>query len=158
MNTEFDFNQDSLTSHYFLQPGYIFVPDQAVSISTVIGSGVSICVFDRKKQIGGMNHFQHPYMNTRGKTTALYGNVATMTLLKMMKARESSVRHIEAQIFGGAYHLEKSQRDIGHENIEMAQKILSKNKIAIAVIDKNGRCSWPITPRLMNITDYRTKD
>ncbi|MFH2091947.1 MAG: chemotaxis protein CheD [Pseudomonadota bacterium] len=138
MNTEFNFNRDSLTSHYFLQPGYILVPDQAVSISTVIGSGVSICIFDRKKHMGGMNHFQYPYMATKGKTTALYGNVSTIALLKMMLARDSSIKHLEAQIYGGAYYPEKSNQDIGRDNIEMAIKILSKNKIAITSQDVGG--------------------
>ena len=68
--------------HYFLQSGYIFVSDQSVTISTVIGSSVSVCICDRKKRIGGMNHFQFPYMTLKGKTTALYGNVAIIIIDK----------------------------------------------------------------------------
>lgn len=124
--------------YYFLQPGYIFVPDQSISISTVIGSGVSVCIYDKKNRIGGMNHFQLPYMAAKGKTTALYGNVATIALIKMMLAHESQRKHLEAQIFGGAYNPRKNDKDIGRENIEIAQKILLKSKISIISRDVGG--------------------
>lgn len=84
--------------HYLLQPGYVFVPNQGISISTVIGSSVSICIYDKKNRIGGMNHFQLPYMAARGKTTALYGNVAAIALIKMMLAHDSQRKYLEAQI------------------------------------------------------------
>ncbi len=132
------FSENSLTTHYFLEPGYILVPDNSVIISAVIGSGISICVFDRKKRIGGMNHFIFPYIATQGKTTALYGNIATIALLKMMLARESSIKSLEAQIYGGAYHPEKASKDIGRENIEIARKILLKNQIPITSQDVGG--------------------
>ena len=124
--------------HYFLQPGYIVVPDQNVSISTVIGSGVSVCIYDKKNQIGGMNHFQLPYIAAKGKTTAVYGNVATLALIKMMMLHDSKKKHLEAQIFGGAYHPQKNDMDIGSENIEIARKILSRSNISIISEDVGG--------------------
>ena len=124
--------------HYFLQPGYIVVPDQSVSISTVIGSGVSVCIYDRKKRFGGMNHFQLPYMVTKGKTTAIYGNVSTIALIKMMLVHECKKKHLEAQIFGGAYNPQKNDKDIGRENIEIARKTLLKNNIPVISEDVSG--------------------
>lgn len=124
--------------HYLLQPGYIFVPDQPGSISTVIGSGVSVCIYDKKKRIGGMNHFQLPYMAAKGKTTALYGNIATIALIKMMLAHDSQKRHLEAQIFGGAYNPRKNDNDIGRENIEIARNILLKSNIPLISEDVGG--------------------
>lgn len=136
MNT--DYSEALTSTHYFLQPGYIFVPGQNISISTVIGSGVSVCIYNRKKRIGGMNHFQFPYMGTKGKTTALYGNVSTMALIKIMLAHESRKKDFEAQIFGGAYNPQKKNKDIGRENIEIARKILLKSKISIISEDVGG--------------------
>ncbi len=126
------------TDHYFLQPGYIVVPESFVSISTVIGSGVSICIYDKQNRIGGMNHFQLPYMAAKGKTTALYGNVSTMALIKMMLGHGSGEKYFEAQIFGGAYNPEKTDKDIGRENIEIARKILLKSKISVISEDTGG--------------------
>jgi len=126
-------------SNYFLQPGYIYVPEKAGSISTVIGSGVAVCIFDKQNRIGGMNHFQLPFMAARGKTTAMYGNIATITLIKMMLSPEPKTRHLEAQIFGGAYNPVNSDKDVGKENIEIAHKILNQNKIAIISEDTGGK-------------------
>ncbi len=138
MDKNTNFSETSLITQYHLEPGYILVPDNSVSISAVIGSGVSICMFDRKKRIGGMNHFIFPYIATKGKTTALYGNIATIALLKMMLARESSIKSLEAQIYGGAYHPETVSENIGRENIEIARKILLKNQISITSQDVGG--------------------
>ena len=125
-------------AHYLLKPGYIFVPDQSISISTVIGSGVSVCIYDKKKKKGGMNHFQFPYMAEKGKTTARYGNVATTALIKMMLAGESKIKNLNAQIFGGAFNSGKDNKDIGMQNIEIAKSTLSENKISIISEDIGG--------------------
>ncbi len=128
-------------SNYLLQPGYIYVPEKALSISTVIGSGVAVCIFNKKIRVGGMNHFQLPFMTARGKTTAMYGNIATITLIKMMLSfkPETRVGHFEAQIFGGAYNPDNSDKDVGKENIKIARKILNQNKIAIISEDTGGK-------------------
>jgi len=126
------------TEHYLLRPGYIFLPTQSISISTVIGSGVSVCIYNKKKRIGGMNHFQLPYIATKGKTTALYGNIATTELIKMMLAHDSQRQYLEAQIFGGAYNSKKNDQDIGKENIEIARTILFKSRIPIISEDTGG--------------------
>ena len=139
--------------HYFLQPGYIIMPEKAVNISTVTGSSVSVSVFDKKHKIAGMNNFQLPFMEAKGKTTALYGNIATITLIKMILSHElfnssseplsklsyrSRIKHLEAQIFGGAYNNQKSDLDIGKQNIETARKILQRYKIPIISEDIGG--------------------
>jgi len=85
-----------------------------------------------------MNNFQLPFMKTKGKTTAVYGNVATMALIKMILARDCKKKHLEAQIFGGAYYPQKSDNDIGRENIEIARKTLLKNNISIISEDVGG--------------------
>ena len=131
-------------SNYLLQPGYIYVPEKAGSISTVIGSGVAVCIFDKKNRIGGMNHFQLPFMAAKGKTTAMYGNIATITLIKMMlsfepETRTARIKNFEAQIFGGAYNPDNSDKDVGKQNIEIARKILNQNKIAILSEDTGGK-------------------
>lgn len=90
---------------YLLKPGFIYISNNPVSISTVVGSSVAVCLFDRRKKVGGMNHFQFPEIKEREKATAIYGNVATLALIKMMLSNGSKNSHIEAQIFGGAPQL-----------------------------------------------------
>jgi chemotaxis protein CheD len=83
-------------------------------------------------------------MAAKGKTTAMYGNIATITLIKMMlsfepETRTARIKNFEAQIFGGAYNPDNSDKDIGKQNIEIAHKILNQNKIAIISEDTGGK-------------------
>ncbi|MBF0572886.1 MAG: chemotaxis protein CheD [Desulfamplus sp.] len=123
---------------YLLKPGFIYLSDKPISISTVVGSSVSVCLFDKKQKIGGMNHFQFPEIKDREKATAIYGNVATFALIKMMLSNGSKNNHIEAQIFGGAYNPEVSNINVGMNNIKAARKILNSKRIKVISEDVGG--------------------
>jgi len=120
-----------ISQNYFLKPGFIYVSTKPTMISTVVGSCIAVCVFDRKQKIGGMNHFQFPVIRSPKQATARYGNVAVFTLINLMINEGSEPEHIEAQILGGAYHPEITEKNIGLENIKVAKKILTKKKIRI---------------------------
>ncbi len=128
----------SLTLDYLLKPGFIYMSDKPIAISTVLGSSVSICLFDKKLKIGGMNHFQFPETSEKENSTARYGNVATLTLIKMMISNGSNNRHMEAQIFGGAHNPAVSNQNIGISNIRAARNILNRKKIKIVSEDIGG--------------------
>lgn len=123
---------------YFLQPGYIYLPDAPTVISAVLGSCVSVCIFDVRRQIGGMNHFRFPFTRDRSRATADYGNVATLTLIKMMIGNGSEPRHLEAQVIGGAYNPEVSDEDLGRKNAWVARKVLAKKRIRLVSEDTGG--------------------
>ena len=123
---------------YFLRPGFIYLPDRPTTISAVLGSSVAVSLYDRSLKAGGMNHFLFPYMNGREKATALYGNVAVLTLIRMMAGHGSKASNLEAQVFGGAFNTEVSKRDIGRDNLRAARHILSRQKIKIVSEDVGG--------------------
>lgn len=123
--------------NYFLQPGYITVPEKPTMVSTVLGSCVSVCLYDRKKKFGGINHFQLPHSEDENKTTARFGNAATIGLIRMMLRRGAQPRHMEAQIFGGA-HNPQFTTDIGRMNVIAAKKILAKALIRVTSEDVGG--------------------
>jgi chemotaxis protein CheD len=124
--------------NYFLQPGYIYMAVRPAVISTVLGSSVSVCLFDRKRRVGGMNHFLYPSSREAGVSTSIYGNVATLTLIRMMLREGASLGHLEAQILGGAFNPEISPRDIGRENIMAARRVLRRQRIPIVSEDSGG--------------------
>lgn len=124
--------------NYFLEPGYILIADEPTCISTVLGSSVSVCIYDRKRQYGGMNHFRFPFITDRQRATALYGNVSTLSLIRMMLDNGSKKEDLEAQLFGGAHNQKVSQKDIGMENIRAAQKVLHRCDIRIVSEDVGG--------------------
>jgi len=124
--------------NYFLKPGFIYVSTKPMIISTVVGSCIAVCVFDRQQKIGGMSHFQFPVIRNPEHATACYGNVALFTLINLMINEGSKFEHLEAQILGGAYHPEVSNENIGLENIKIAKKVLTKKKIRIVSEDVGG--------------------
>jgi chemotaxis protein CheD len=124
--------------NYFLEPGYIYVSPKPVVISTVLGSCIAVCLFDRKRNVGGMNHFQFPGTRDQDRATARYGNVALPLLIRMVLDGGSKKKHLEAQIFGGAHNREISPKDIGRGNITIARKILAREGIRIVSEDVGG--------------------
>jgi chemotaxis protein CheD len=131
-------NTKAITTEYYLRPGYIFVPEQPTAISTVLGSSVAVCLYDRKKKIGGMNHFLYPYTENRQETTARFGNVATKTLIKMMHFAGAKVPGIKAQIFGGAFDPKSCKQNIGRDNLTEARQHLARYNIKIVSEDIGG--------------------
>ena len=125
-------------ANYFLKPGYIFVTKKPTIISTVLGSCVAVFICDRKKKMNGINHFELPYAKKSDPPTARYGNVAIIALIRMMLDEGAKVKHMEAQIFGGAHDRKISSTNVGLENIRMARKVLNKKGIRIVSEDVGG--------------------
>lgn len=123
---------------YFLKPGFIYLPDSPTTMSTVLGSSVAVSLYDRSLQLGGINHFRFPYIESRKKATALYGNIAVLTLIRMMVTNGSNISNLEAQIFGGAFNAKYSKTNIGRDNLKIAKQILTSKKIKIRSEDVGG--------------------
>jgi chemotaxis protein CheD len=130
--------KNNTTENYYLEAGYIFLAEKSTSISTVLGSCVSVCIYDRKRKVGGMNHFQVPFATDSDQATARFGNVATITLIRMMIHDGSKIKNLEAQIMGGAHNSKISPKDIGFENIMAAKKILNRERVRITSEDVRG--------------------
>ena len=124
---------------YHLEPGYVFVSANAALIRTVVGSCIAVCLWDRKRNYGGMNHFLYPEAARKSKTTAQYGNVAIPALLRMMKNIGSSKKNLVAQIYGGGRLYDSERNRVGEENTEIARKILRDNNITIISEDVGGK-------------------
>ncbi len=123
---------------YFLSPGYIYTPVQSTVISLVLGSAVAVCLYDRKRRVAGINHFQYPYSETPRHGTARHGDAATLTLINMMLSAGAKRRHLRAQVFGGAYRPDLCSRDVGRENILVAKNLLRQKGIKTASEDVGG--------------------
>lgn len=125
-------------TNYFLEAGYLFLSTKSTVVSTVLGSSVSVCIYDRKRKVGGINHFQFPFTGEKNQATARYGNVATIALVRMMVNDGSRIKHLEAQILGGAHNRSVSAKNIGLKNIMAARNVLTREKIRIVSEDVGG--------------------
>lgn len=121
---------------YYLYPGYIYASVEHTLISTVLGSCVSICLWNQKKKFGGMIHYIYP-KNHKNEGNGKFGNIACPHLIKLMLDLGSEKSDLIAHVIGGAKNpILKS--NIGQKNIEMAEKILNKHGLKISIWDVGG--------------------
>jgi chemotaxis protein CheD len=122
--------------YYFLQPGGIYISSDPMLIHTVLGSCVSVCIWDVKSGIGGMNHYiyHHAMLNMRN---CRYGDIAIPHLIRLLCEMGGDKKNFIAHIVGGAHSLIPGSI-VGSENVRVANEILYKYHIAIDKVDVGG--------------------
>ena len=109
---------------HFLYPAALFASKDAVTVSTILGSCVAVCLFDKSKNIGGINHFMLP-------------------LLQKLESLGCRKEDLIAKIFGGGEVIETGTHfQIGARNIQTAEEELKALGIPIVARStggKNGR-------------------
>ncbi|MEW5722126.1 MAG: chemotaxis protein CheD, partial [Thermodesulfobacteriota bacterium] len=131
-------NREVEVFRYLLQPGYIFTSSEPSLVTTVVGTCVAVCLYDRRRKMGGMNHFLYPKAGRREKTTPQFGNVAIPALIRMMVSQGCREEDMEAQLFGGGSGYLNDPHGVGRQNVKMARKILKKRGIPIVSEDVGG--------------------
>ncbi len=129
---------DDPRESYYLEPGYLYLSADPVVIRTVVGSCVTVCLWDRRRCVGAMNHFLHPIVRERERATPRFGNVATLALIRLMEDAGSNAPEMVAQIFGGATPQGEPRSTLGDRNVEIARKVLRYRGILIASEDVGG--------------------
>ncbi len=124
----------------YIHVGEIFVGAKPTEISTVLGSCISVCIYDKFEHIGGMNHYLVPLWNDNGLQSPKYGNISIPKLVDNMLNIGCEKYNLEAKIFGGANVINVSQEDmmIGRKNILIAKEILKEYNIKITAQDTGG--------------------
>ncbi|MCK9473990.1 chemotaxis protein CheD [Sulfurimonas sp.] len=128
----------------FIHVGQIHVDVAPAAISTVLGSCVAVCLYDKKLGIGGMNHYLLPFWNGNSLQSPKFGNIAIPKLIESMLEHGAGIKNMEAKIFGGSSMNISSLCNmmIGEKNILVAREILKEYKIPIVAEDvgrENGR-------------------
>ena len=118
---------------HFLYPGNLFVSETPYIVNTILGSCVSVCLWDSHLKVGGINHYLLPLWNGRGLHSPKYGNIAIERLIAKMVEMGSNKKDLKAKLFGGAAVLETTKKSfqVGEQNIIIAQHLLEKHKIPI---------------------------
>lgn len=122
---------------HYLYPSNLFIGTDGEWVTTVLGSCISVCLFDQKLKIGGINHYMLPLWNGDGLATAKYGNIAIEKLVNEMEQRNSLRTNMVAKIFGGANQANFTAR-IGDRNVEMAREVLANLRIPIVAESVGG--------------------
>ncbi len=115
-------------------------------LTTVLGSCVAVCLYDRAAQIGGMNHFLLPKTSS---TTDSCGLHMMELLINGLLGQGAERRRLQAKLFGGANMID-GLTDIGAENAEFARNFLQYETIPITSESLGGNKArrvrfWPTT-------------
>ena len=128
---------------HYLYPSALFASRTPTTVSTILGSCVAVCRWDKELRIGGINHYMLPLWNGNGLASPKFGNIAIEKLIEKMLQLGSQKKNLVAKVFGGGEVIEtKSHFHIGTRNIEVAETMLKELGIAIvakSVGGPNGR-------------------
>jgi chemotaxis protein CheD len=126
-----------------LLPGEYYATGHDEVIFTVLGSCVSACVRDRKRGIGGMNHFMLPSDRSDGTTlwgsgsstsATRYGKVAMDQLVNDILDLGGKREDLEFKVMGGGNVLDMDL-DVGGQNVQFVRDYLKQHGFEIAAED-----------------------
>ncbi len=124
-----------------IMPGEFFVAKDDIVISTVLGSCIAACIWDRNAKVGGMNHFMLPgeeAASSGGVTAASgrYGVFAMEQLINELIKRGARKSSLEAKVFGGGAVLRQfSTLNVGERNAAFVLEFLKTEGIRVVSQD-----------------------
>lgn len=137
--TQFYFERDFGRYAVKLMPGEFFVAKEDVVLSTVLGSCVAACIWDRVARIGGMNHFMLPATDASHSlagSEGRYGVFAMEQLINELIKRGAAKANLEAKVFGGAAALENCPMlNVGEHNASFVLQFLKTEGIRVVSQD-----------------------
>jgi chemotaxis protein CheD len=137
------------TEHVILKPGGYYVSGRSVQISTLLGSCISVCLYDPVNGIVGMNHFMlSSRVYSRDMAMCMteagrYGIHAMELVINGMLNIGADRTNMRAKAFGGSSLLRtKSKTDnffsVGEVNIRFINEFLRDDGIPLVASDFGG--------------------
>jgi chemotaxis protein CheD len=125
----------------FLYPAALYADKEPTEVVTILGSCVSVCLWDPVKMIGGINHFMLPLWSGQGLASPRYGDIAIEKLIAHLSDLGSLKRNLKAKVFGGGEVLDfkNASFNIGARNIEIALATLNEQSIPIVAKSVGGK-------------------
>jgi two-component system chemotaxis response regulator CheB len=127
------------TTKLEIQPGEFYISESPMLLTTILGSCVAVCIFDREKRIGGMNHFLLPTPQTssdKNENLNKYASYCIPALLKAFKKAGSNPSDLDVKILGGANIFDGASTSfssaVGRDNITAAREILKQFGLTIS--------------------------
>ncbi len=129
-----------------IQAGEYYVTSEDEVIATTLGSCVAVCIRDRERGIGGMNHFMLPHDDCAppalaASPSARYGMYAMELVIGGIVKRGGGRGSLEAKVFGGGHMLRSAPAggaDVPRANLNFVRQFLSLESIPLASYDVGG--------------------
>lgn len=135
---------------HLVRPGEHHVTDEPMILTTLLGSCVSVCLFDPVARLMGMNHFLLPMRNPSSREPVLatdagrYGVWAMEILVNELLKRGAHREQLRAKAFGGANVLQEARDtrpdrfNIGASNMAFVRQFLDHDGIPLVAQDLGG--------------------
>jgi chemotaxis protein CheD len=125
---------------YTVFPGQFIITTAPALISTVLGSCVSVCLWDKEKHVSAMNHYLLPGTVDDEPGNANRGITATRMLIRSMINRQVKIENLEAKVFGGCNSLYRNNDlyKVGERNITAAYDVLKEFEISVKAHHTGG--------------------
>jgi len=127
--------------HVYLLPGQLHASAEPSQIRTILGSCVSICLWDKRRLAGGMNHFLLPASREREPESLRFADVATKALLERLLLLGCLPPNLQAKIFGGSLMFQNQDRyaaSLGAKNVAAALWLMKSAGISVTAQDTGG--------------------
>lgn len=121
-------------------PGEYFTTGSDLMLVTLLGSCVSACIRDRRRGIGGMNHFLLPHDHgTDARVGARFGVYAMEVLINGLLHQGAQRADLEAKVFGGANVVRSMKNStVGSDNARFVLQFLRREGIRIEAEELGG--------------------
>ena len=128
----------------FLQPGHLAVCETPTTITTILGSSVSVCMWDPITGVGGMNPFMLPLIATGIAAGPRFGTVAMEELVAGLRGLGARLPFLRARVYGGACmfaHMNPTavnKAHLGTQNVNLALDFISRRGIELVDVQTGG--------------------
>jgi chemotaxis protein CheD len=123
----------------YLHAGDLIVATEPTAIVTILGSCVSVCLWDAEAGVGGLNHYLLPFHVER-EQSARFGSVAIPRLVEQVVAAGADPGRLQAKVFGGASVIGAFSRGrrLGDDNAKLALESLQAIGVPVREQDVGG--------------------
>lgn len=124
----------------YVHPGRILAGANGTSFTTIVGSGIAVCLWDPVRGIGGMSHFLLPSAGNAPPATR-FGDVAMQALLDEIQRLGGDVRRLRARVYGGNAPplAEGGPQHLGDRNLQAALAFLTAHTVIVVQRDAGGK-------------------
>lgn len=136
-------NQLSLV---YLKPGELFMGVKPAMVTTVLGSCVSVTMFNNRLQVGSICHALYPVCKHPQCTDACierhrFLDCSIIQMLEKLTLLGIGEKELEVKIFGGADIIGNRTKalSVGQQNSDFAKRMIENKRLKVAAMDLGGR-------------------
>lgn len=143
----------------YIKPGDFFSSSDDIIISTLLGSCISVALYDQHRRIGGLNHFMLPFPKGSAQNeffgSSKYGVNAMELLINSILKMGGDKKTLRAKVFGGSTVLDfktEATYNIPKMNIDFIFSFLETERIPVDSYSVGG-----VLPRKILFFPYESR-